>query len=67
MNRFRGETNHRRLQLAIDDFAVRATGGEVEGLREKVVGPVLVGHAEDVMFNLFERERVEIGRTKPCS
>ena len=67
MNRFRGETNHRRLQLAIDDGAVRVIGGEVEGWREKIVGAVLVGHAKDVMLNLLGRERAETGRTKPCS
>ena len=67
MNRFGGEANYRQLQLAIDDGAVRVTGGEVEGWREKVVGAILLGHIEDVALNPLRRERAEICRTEPCS
>ena len=65
MNCFGGKTNHRQLQLAIDNGAVhrrlqldidngavRATGGEVEGWRKKVVGAILVGHVKDIALNL---------------
>ena len=67
MNRFGGETNHRRLELAIDSSAVCAAGGEVEGRRKKVIRAVLEGKIENVSFDLGERERAKIGRTKPCS
>ena len=67
MNRFRAQTNHRQFQLAVDDCAVRATGGEVECGREKVVGAVLMGHVKDISLNLLQGEGAEIGHTKPCS
>ena len=65
MDGVRRERYNQQLELAVDGSAIRPTGRQVETWGKKVVRPVLVRHAKDMMLHLYGGHCAKIGGAEP--